>query len=102
MPTLTMRISTRLLAAAQTRHNQMHLRGEKVTTKTYLYVLHKHVPDYLALGWIKHDSLDGTHHGHYSKLMEWPFSDRPIETPPRREGKDTRQLPADCEDSSIA
>jgi hypothetical protein len=71
--------------------------------QTFLYVPHRFVPEYLALGWIQHDSLDGTHHGHYSKLLEWPH-ERPIETPRplKREIEDARELPADCEDSTVA
>ena len=37
------------------------------------YVPHSRVPEYLALGWIAHDSFVGTHHGEYSVLMEFPL-----------------------------
>ncbi len=37
------------------------------------YVPHSQVAAYVALGWIAHPGLFGTHHGAYSVLLEWPL-----------------------------
>lgn len=51
------------------------------------YVPHSCVAAYEAAGWIKHESLTGTHHGEYSVMMEWPLDKgEPIE-PEKEQGK---------------
>ena len=38
--------------------------------------------EFLELGWIAHQkTLDGTHHGEYSIVMEWTRDDDPIMPP---------------------
>lgn len=49
--------------------------------KIFRFVRHEQVQFYLDAGWIKHRSLEGTHHGQWSALIEWPFADRPPEAP---------------------
>lgn len=54
--------------------------------KTFRYVLHDEVPAFAADGWVAHDSLNGTHHGEYSTLMEYrgetaPKADRGVVQP---------------------
>lgn len=47
------------------------------------YVNHSRVADYVALGWIAHPGLFGTHHGEYSQLLEWPLhKGEPVEPEP--------------------
>lgn len=43
-----------------------------MTEGIFKYVRHDDVPAYQALGWMRHSGLDGTHHGEYSALCEWP------------------------------
>lgn len=37
----------------------------------FRYVPHHRVPDFMKLGWLPHDSFEGTNHGNYSTLMEF-------------------------------
>jgi len=47
------------------------------------YVNHSRVAAYVALGWIEHPGLFGTHHGQYSCLLEWPLEKgEPVEPEP--------------------
>jgi hypothetical protein len=39
--------------------------------RTFRYIRHEHVPDWLRAGWIARPALNGTHHGDYSALLEW-------------------------------
>lgn len=52
-----------------------------MSAKIFRFVVHPRVHEYLQLGWVAHTGLDGTHHGKWAKLMEWPFDDRPPEEP---------------------
>ena len=47
-------------------------------TKTFHFVRHHEVPDWERIGWIKHDSLNDTHHGFWSTLMEWRGEGEPV------------------------
>jgi hypothetical protein len=40
-------------------------------TRTFHYVRHNDVPDWLRCGWIARAALDGIHHGEWSVLCEW-------------------------------
>ena len=40
--------------------------------KTYQYIRHNRVQEYLDMGWKVASDLAGTHHGHWSVLMEAP------------------------------
>ena len=53
----------------------------KETAQIFQFVRHHDVPGMLACGWIAHKSLDGSHHGRWAALMEWPHKDRPPEYP---------------------
>jgi hypothetical protein len=39
--------------------------------RTFHYVRHSELADWLRCGWLAHDSLNDTHHGQYSSLCEW-------------------------------
>ena len=39
--------------------------------QTFRYVTFHNADDYLRLGWVPRFGLRGTHHGHWSILMEW-------------------------------
>jgi len=39
--------------------------------KTYHYASIDRLNDWLALGWLPHLALEGTHHGYWSVLVEW-------------------------------
>ena len=41
------------------------------------YVRHEDVDDYLNIGWKISDLLDGTPHGRYSVIMQWPLPGEP-------------------------
>ena len=45
----------------------------------FRYVIHRLVPAYEALGWVATGLLTGTHHGHWSELMEWKGDGEPVE-----------------------
>lgn len=49
-----------------------------MTEKIFYYVPKPMVQDYMALGWLAHGSLEGTHHGHHSTLMEWTKDNDPL------------------------
>lgn len=50
------------------------------TEFTYRYVRHENVVRAIELGYIAHpEALEGTPHGRYSMLMEWPLSSEPPE-----------------------
>jgi hypothetical protein len=47
------------------------------------YVPRRRVPAYQALGWVAHDCLNGTPHGLFSMLCEWPLElGEPVEPEP--------------------
>src|SRR3990167_11148013 len=46
--------------------------SQKMTEKEFRFVRLAHVEDFERVGWTKHNSLDGTNHGEWSALMEWP------------------------------
>lgn len=50
-----------------------------MTAKIFRFVRHPQVQAFADLGWIGHRSLEGTHHGEWSRLMEWPLETPPIE-----------------------
>jgi hypothetical protein len=39
--------------------------------KIFHFVRHQEVADFERVAWRRHGSLDGTHHGCWSSLMEW-------------------------------
>lgn len=39
--------------------------------RTFHYVRLHELPDWLRLGWIARQALNGIHHGEYSALCEW-------------------------------
>lgn len=39
--------------------------------RTFQYAPLRNVADWLALGWLPHSALRGTHHGDWSVLVEW-------------------------------
>lgn len=45
----------------------------------FRFVRHAELQSFVDLGWIAHDSLDGTHHGRWSKLIEWTHDEPPRE-----------------------
>lgn len=49
-----------------------------MTDKIFHFVRHHEVPAYERIGWTRHPSLDGTHHGEWSALMEWTGSGEPV------------------------
>lgn len=49
-----------------------------MTGKVFLFVRHHEVAAYQRIGWQRHDSLDGTHHGYWSALMEWKGAGEPV------------------------
>lgn len=51
----------------------------EMSAKIFRFVRHSDVQLYADLGWLIHNSLDGTHHGQWSKLIEWPHDDPPPE-----------------------
>jgi hypothetical protein len=52
-----------------------------MTAKIFYYVPKPRVQEFADLGWISHGSLEGTHHGQHSMLMEWTRDDTPIMPP---------------------
>lgn len=38
----------------------------------FAYVRYEQAADFLRTGWLPHPSLQGTNHGNYAVLMEWP------------------------------
>lgn len=42
-----------------------------MTGAWFRYVPHASVAAYEAIGWVAHDGLEGTSHGHWSVLMEY-------------------------------
>lgn len=55
--------------------------------KTFHYVRHSEVADWLRCGWIAYGCLRGIHHGEYAVLCEWlcdcPMA-RPVKTVSRK------------------
>ena len=49
-----------------------------MTEKVFHFVRHHEVQAYERLGWQRHGSLDGTHHGCWSSLMEWKGEGEPV------------------------
>lgn len=43
-------------------------------TRTFCYAPIARIEDWLALGWLPHVALQGTHHGCWSVLIEWTCS----------------------------
>ena len=43
----------------------------------FYYVPNGSVPGFLSCGWIAHNSLENTHHGEFSTLMEWAGEGEP-------------------------
>lgn len=39
--------------------------------RTFHFARLTEIGDWLALGWLPHDALQGTHHGNWSVLVEW-------------------------------
>lgn len=62
------------------------LPGSPKTAQIFRFVRHHDAPAYIELGWINHRSLEGTHHGQYSTLLEWTKSEPPAEP-------DAREVP---------
>jgi hypothetical protein len=50
----------------------------QMTDKIFHFVRHHEVADYERVGWRRHGSLDGTHHGYWSSLMEWKGEGEPV------------------------
>jgi hypothetical protein len=46
--------------------------------KVFRFIRHHEVAAYERVGWYRHDSLDGTHHGAWSSLMEWRGVGEPV------------------------
>lgn len=44
----------------------------------FKYVRNHDAERWAALGWKDTDALSGTHHGEYSKLMEWAGEGEPV------------------------
>lgn len=51
--------------------------------RTFHYVRHSEIADWLRCGWIAHASLNGIHHGEYSAICEW-LCDCKLALPSRR------------------
>jgi hypothetical protein len=49
-----------------------------MTNKIFHYVRHHEVEAYQKLGWVRHESLDATHHSQWSSLMEWKGEGDPV------------------------
>ena len=49
-----------------------------MTDKVFHFVRHHEVAAYERLGWQRHESLDDTHHGAWSSLMEWKGDGGPV------------------------
>lgn len=46
--------------------------------KTFHFVRHPEVLDWLRVGWIARPALEGTHHGQWSALCEWLCDCTPV------------------------
>lgn len=65
-------------------------------SKVFHFVRHHEVPAYERIGWRRHDSLDDTHHGVWSSLMEWKGEGEPVKPfHMSRETNDAEKLAAD-------
>jgi len=49
-----------------------------MTEKIFHFVRHHEVTAYERIGWVRHASLDDTHHGAWSSLMEWKGQGEPV------------------------
>ena len=49
-----------------------------MSAKIFHYVPKARAHEFLELGWERRDSLEGTHHGEYSTLMEWTKDEQPL------------------------
>ena len=53
-----------------------------MTAKIFYYVPKARAHEFLEVGWVSHPkTLDGTHHGEYSVVMEWTRDDKPVMPP---------------------
>ena len=46
--------------------------------RVFYYVRHHDIPQWEALGWADTKSLEGTHHGYWSTVMEWKRPGEPV------------------------
>jgi len=51
----------------------------KNKARIFRYVRHGQIQSFIAAGWVAHRSLEGTHHGDWSALLEWPHDEPPKE-----------------------
>ena len=51
----------------------------KEKVRIFRFVRHADVQSFVDLGWRTHTGLDDTHHGRWSKLIEWPHDEPPRE-----------------------
>ena len=49
--------------------------------RIFRFSTHDKTEAYVAVGWVNTRSLEGTHHGTYATVLEWPHHDRPPEEP---------------------
>jgi len=47
-------------------------------TQIFRFVRKEEVPAFIEAGWTKHRSLEGTHHGRWSDLIEWEKEGPPV------------------------
>jgi len=52
-----------------------------MSAKIFRFARHEDVAAWMNCGWIVHKSLDGTHHGRWAALIEWPKPDEPPAEP---------------------